>query len=417
MSDDPETDPATSNLNLSKYRFVIAALLLAGHLSVGLNIFTVSPIFPLVIDEYQISRAAAGLLVALPLLVAAALGLPSGMLIARVGIRRSFIIGWASIALLSLSGLAPNFLTLVLLRSVIGLGFAFVLTTSGPLLMQWFPTKEITIMNALTTAALSLGIALSVATAAPLSDFMDWQTALTVFALPGVAGLIAWMILGRESGGVPMSVQGLTLQEVGGVLRNRTVVLLLAADAGILVQYTAFTGWLPTFYNENRGISLSQAGFITGMLPLVGVFAVLVGGAVALRIRSPKVLFATSGVMAGLGGLGAFLFTEPQLIYPAVIVMGMGSWLYVPTLLTLPMQMNSMTPEKVAVVWGSFLTFSGFAMFVAPIFVGALRDVSGSFFPGLTIAALASWALLMAGLLMPRNVTESPARAAPGSGD
>ncbi|MAQ12835.1 MAG: hypothetical protein CL721_05690 [Chloroflexi bacterium] len=417
MSDDPETDPATSNLNLSKYRFVIAALLLAGHLSVGLNIFTVSPIFPLVIDEYQISRAAAGLLVALPLLVAAALGLPSGMLIARVGIRRSFIIGWASIALLSLSGLAPNFLTLVLLRSVIGLGFAFVLTTSGPLLMQWFPTKEITVMNALTTAALSLGIALSVATAAPLSDFMDWQTALTVFALPGVAGLIAWMILGRESGGVPMSVQGLTLQEVGGVLRNRTVVLLLAADAGILVQYTAFTGWLPTFYNENRGISLSQAGFITGMLPLVGVFAVLVGGAVALRIRSPKVLFATSGVMAGLGGLGAFLFTEPQLIYPAVIVMGMGSWLYVPTLLTLPMQMNSMTPEKVAVVWGSFLTFSGFAMFVAPIFVGALRDVSGSFFPGLTIAALASWALLMAGLLMPRNVTESPARAAPGSGD
>ena len=417
MSDDPETDPATSNLNLSKYRFVIAALLLAGHLSVGLNIFTVSPIFPLVIDEYQISRAAAGLLVALPLLVAAALGLPSGMLIARVGIRRSFIIGWASIALLSLSGLAPNFLTLVLLRSVIGLGFAFVLTTSGPLLMQWFPTKEITVMNALTTAALSLGIALSVATAAPLSDFMDWQTALTVFALPGVAGLIAWMILGRESGGVPMSVQGLTLQEVGGVLRNRTVVLLLAADAGILVQYTAFTGWLPTFYNENRGISLSQAGFITGMLPLVGVFAVLVGGAVALRIRSPKVLFATSGVMAGLGGLGAFLFTEPQLIYPAVIVMGMGSWLYVPTLLTLPMQMNSMTPEKVAVVWGSFLTFSGFAMFVAPILVGALRDVSGSFFPGLTIAALASWALLMAGLLMPRNVTESPARAAPGSGD
>ena len=336
MSDNPEANPETSNLGLSKYRFVIATLLLAGHLSVGLNVFTVSPILPLVIDEYQISRAAASLLVALPLLVAAALGLPSGMLIARVGIRRSFVIGWAAIGLLSLSGLAPNFVILVLLRSVIGLGFAFVLTASGPLLMQWFPTKEITVMNALTTAALSLGIAISVATAAPLSDFMDWQTALTVFALPGVAGLIAWMILGRESDGVPMSDQGITLREVGGVLRNRPVVLLLAADAGILVQYTAFTGWLPTFYNENRGISLSQAGFITGMLPLVGVFAVLVGGAVALRVRSPKVLFAASGVMAGLGGLGAFLFTEPELIYPAVIIMGMGSWLYVPTLLTLP---------------------------------------------------------------------------------
>ncbi len=57
----------------TRYRFVIAALVLSGHLSVGLNIFAVSPLLPLAIDEYDISRAAAGLLVALPLLVAAIL--------------------------------------------------------------------------------------------------------------------------------------------------------------------------------------------------------------------------------------------------------------------------------------------------------------------------------------------------------
>ena len=416
MADNPEHRPVTA-LGLRKYRFVIAAMLLAGHMSVGLNVFTVSPLLPLAIDEYEISRAAAGLLVALPLLVAAALGLPSGMLIARVGLRRSFFIGWAAVALLSLSGLAPNFITLLLLRSVVGLGFAFILTATGPLLMQWFRPKEITVMNALTTAALSLGIALSVATAAPLSKVMDWQMALTVFALPGIAGLLAWSILGRESGGTSMTGKGISLREVGGVLRNRSVVLLLAADAGILVQYTAFTGWLPTFYNEDRGISLSQAGFITGMLPLVGVFAVLAGGAIALRVTSPRALFSASGMLAGIGGLGAFLFSEPALIYPSVIVMGVGSWLYVPTLLTLPMQMDGMTQERVAVVWGSLLTFSGFAMFVAPIFVGALRDVSGSFFPGLAIAAVASWALLLAGLLMPRNTTEPQAQTAPSSGD
>jgi cyanate permease len=417
MAYDLEENSPTTNLGLSKYRFVIAAMLLAGHLSVGLNVFTVSPLLPLAIDDYEISRATAGLLVALPLLVAAALGLPSGMLIARVGLRRSFMIGWAAVGLLSLSALAPNFVALLLLRSVVGLGFAFILTATGPLLMQWFRPKEVTVMNAVTTAALSLGIALSVATAAPLSKVMDWQTTLTLFALPGVAGLIAWSVLGRESGGATMTGRGISFREVGIVLRNRSVVLLLAADAGILVQYAAFTGWLPTFYNEDRGISLSQAGFITGMLPLVGVFAVLVGGAVALRVTSPRVLFAASGVMAGLGGLGAFLFSEPALIYPSVVVMGVGSWLYVPKLLTLPMQMKGMTPERVAVVWGSFLTFSGFAMFVAPIFVGAVRDVSGSFFPGLAITAAASWALLLVGLLMPRNTTESPARTAPSSGD
>jgi cyanate permease len=208
-----------------------------------------------------------------------------------------------------------------------------------------------------------------------------------------------------------MTGAGISLREVGAVLRNRAVVLLLAADAGILVQYTAFTGWLPTFYNEDRGISLSQAGFITGLLPLVGVFAVLVGGVVALRVASPRALFAASGLLAGLGGLGAFLLPGQALIYPAVVIMGIGSWVYVPKLLTLPMQMPGMTPERVAVVWGSLLTFSGFAMFVSPIFVGGLRDISGSFIPGLAIAAAASWALLVAGILLPKNVTDSPARS------
>jgi len=417
MDDNPAEIPTATAPGLNKFRFVIAAMLLTGHMSVGLNIFTVSPLLPLAIDDYDINRATASLLVALPLLVAAALGLPAGILIARIGLRRAFMIGWAAVAVVSLSGFAPNFITLLLLRSATGVGFAFILTTTGPLLMQWFRPKEVTVMNALTTAALSLGIALSVATAAPLSKVMDWQMTLTIFALPAIAGLVAWSALGKDSGGVPMTGQGLSLREVGSVLRNRSVVLLLAADAGILVQYTAFTGWLPTFYNEDRGISLSQAGFITGILPLVGVFAVLAGGVVALRVSSPRALFAVSGVLAGVGGLGAFLFSETPLIYSSVIIMGVGSWLYVPRLLTLPMQMAGMTPERVAVVWGSLLTFSGFAMFIAPIFVGALRDATGSFFPGLAVAATASWALLIAGLLIPRNPADSPARAATGSGD
>ena len=409
MANDPEDISTKTTPTHSRYRMVMAALVLAGHLSVGLNVFAASPLLPLAIDDYDVNRATAGLLVALPLLVAAALGLPSGVLIARIGLRRAFIIGWTAVALVSLSGWAPNFTALVLLRSATGLGFAFILTATGPLLMQWFRPKEVTVMNALTTAALSLGIALSVATAAPLAELMDWQMALTIYALPGIAGLLAWLVLGRVSGGTPMTGAGISLREVSAVLRNRTVVILLAADAGILIQYAAFTGWLPTFYNEDRGISLSQAGFITGLLPLVGMFAVLAGGVVALRVASPRALFAASGLLAGLGGLGAFLLPGPALIYPAVVVMGIGSWVYVPKLLTLPMQMVGMTPERVAVVWGSLLTFSGFAMFVSPILVGGLRDISGSFIPGLAIAAAFSWALLLAGILLPRNATYPPA--------
>ena len=410
MADNASKDiPDKSTPTFKRDRFVIAALVLAGHLSVGLNVFAVSPLLPFAIDEYGINRTAAGLLVSMPLLVAAALGLPSGMLISHIGIRRAFTIGWAVVAVVSFSGLAPNFITLLILRSGIGLAFALFLTATGPLLMQWFRPKEILVMSGLTSAALSLGIALSVATAAPLAEVMASQTGLTVFGLPGIVGLVAWLALGKTNTGVSSSVSraSVPLREVAEVLRNRSVAFLVLADAGILVQYAAFTGWLPTFYNEIRGISLSQAGFITGLLPLVGVFAVLAGGVVALRMASPRSLFVVSGLMAGLGGLGAFLLPGTGGIYVAIVIVGIGSWLYVPTLLTLPMQMARMTPERVAVVWGSLLTFSGFAMFVAPILVGGLRDLSGSYIPGLAVCAAASWTLLLAGVLLPRNVADA----------
>ncbi len=132
MPNAPEDISNQSAPPFSRYRFVMAAMVLAGHLSVGLNVFAVSPLLPLAIDDYSINRATAGLLVSWPLLVAAALGLPSGMLIARIGLRRAFIVGWAAVALVSLSGLAPNFITLLLLRSGVGLGFAFILTATGP---------------------------------------------------------------------------------------------------------------------------------------------------------------------------------------------------------------------------------------------------------------------------------------------
>ena len=108
---------------------------------------------------------------------------------------------------------------------------------------------------------------------------------------------------------------------------------------------------------------------------------------------------------------------EPALIYPAVIILGIGSWLYVPTLLTLPMQMAGMTPETVAVVWGSLLTFSGLAMFLSPILVGALRDISGSFYTGFAICSAASWALLAAGFLLPRDVSENRTQTRQSSPD
>ena len=400
---------AAANPILSRYRWVMASMSLVGHLALGFNLFGISPVLPLAIADYGISNFAAGLLVSLPMLLAAAFGIPGGMLVARIGVKRAQFIAWGSMAVLALSFLAPNYGVMLVLRLAYGLGLAMLITSTGPLLMAWFSQREVLVMNSLNTAAVSLGVAIAVAGAAPLAEITDWKISMSVFGVVGVVGSIAWLALGRDAPLTGVRPAPISLRQTGIVLRDRTVILLVFTDAGVLVQYTALTGWLPTFFNDQLGLSLSAAGFITGMLPFVGVFAVLAGGIVPLRVDSPRGIFIASGLAAIVGGLGSYLLPNLPGIYAAAGILGFGSWFYVPILLTLPLRLPGITPQGLAVIYGSLMTFSGFAMFVAPILVGAIRDATGSFLPGFLICTAMSSTALLAGFLLPRDVSSGNA--------
>ena len=401
----------------------MAGMTLAAHLAAGLNLFALSPLLPLAIDDYGISHGAAGLLVSLPMLVGAAIGLPGGKVIARIGVKRSYMLAWIALGLLALAPVVPNFYVLLVLRLAYGVGLALMVVATGPLVMQWFKPKEMLVINSLNTALMSGGIAVSTAGAVPLADLLGWKMTLTVFSSLGIMGAMLWPLAPRDRN-TGEERPGISVREVISVLRMKTVALLVAADAGIFIQYTALTTWLPSFFEEVRGIPLEQGGYITSMLPFVGIFAVLAGGAVPLLFETFRARLAVfgklgellfsyrgilvlSGILAILGGLGAFLLASQAGIYVSVVVLGIGSWFYVPALLTIPMRLSGATPERVAAVWGSYMTFSGMGMFIFPILVGWLYDDFGSYYPGFVICAVASWALLIAGILLPRDAGAS----------
>ncbi|MCH8351827.1 MAG: MFS transporter [Chloroflexi bacterium] len=394
---------AVDLLHQSRYRFVIAALLLAAHLTVGVNLFAVAPILLPIIQDYDINLTTAGLLVALVPLVAAGFGLPGGIVTVKLGLRRAFIVAWFLMGLAALSAVAPNYLTLMALRLAYGLGIALVFTASGPLLLQWFRPREVLIMNGLNTAALSLGIALSVSTAAPLAGLVGWQFALGIYGSSGVIGAVAWLLAGKAPGETTHALTTISFSDVRAIISNKAILLLLAADAGVLIQYTALSAWLPTFYAEVRAMSPARAGFVAGLLPTVGVFAVLLGGFLPLRFGSARAFLIAPGLLVVVGGVGAFGLSNTAAVYASIILVGIGSWLYVPTLLSMTMDLVGRDPKGVALVWGSLITVSGFGMFLSPIVVGFIRDLTGSFLPGFYICAVAALSLLLAGILMPRT--------------
>ncbi|MCY4020894.1 MAG: MFS transporter [Chloroflexi bacterium] len=396
--------PVSDMRAYSRYRFVIAVLILWAHCSIGLNFFAVTPLLPLAIDDYDITRASASLLVALPTLVKACVGLPGSLIINRFGLNRVFTVSWFMLGMLALSPWIQEFYLMLLLRLLYGIGTGLMMTATASLIMQWFRPREVPIINTLLLIVISLGIAISIPLAAPLAKHTSWEGVLGVFGFIGLCGACAWTLCGRtQSTHIQESSSIFTLREVWEVFRDRTIFLLVVGDALVFVNYAAVTSWLPTFLHEFRGMNLDQAGYVTGLLPAVGIFAVLLGGFLAVRVQNRRLLFLGPGIMVAIGGFGAFLLRDPLAINLAILALGFGTWVYQPALLTLPMQLSWMTPRKITVVWGASLTIAGFGMFISPVVVGASRDLFGTFVPGFSIWAVFGCALIFTGVLLPKQ--------------
>ena len=393
-----------------------AGLILWAQFAHGMNVVALAPVLPLISEEYDISHTSGGLLLGVVMLIQGVFGLAGGAMVGRLGLKRVYTLGWIMSGAGTLTVLSPDFHGLLALRVVYGLGTAMLVPATGPLLMSWFRPRHLPVMTSLSVAALTVGTVVSLSTAAPLAGAIGWERGLGVFGAVALAGAVVWLFWGgtREEEGVRPAVTPF-VTEVWSVLRSPTVLLLGFALSACFAQYITLSGWLPTFYHETREMSLTKAGFLVSVLPFVGIFAVLLGGFLPLKIKPKRLFLIVPGAMVGLGGLGSFLIDSTALTYLSVVVLGLGTWLCVPTLLTIPTELPGMTSRRMGLYWGWTMTVTGFSNFASPLVVGAMRDSLDSFTPGFLVFALLSWFLFVAGFLLPRGGpqgSEGPASAA-----
>ena len=149
----PDDRPAPQDGVFNRYRFVVAGLIMLAHFSVGLNYFSVAPVFPLIMEDLGVNRATVSLLVALALLIHAVFGLPGGVIAGRFGAEKVYLLAWILVGMSAFSSFAENFATLLVLRLAYGIGFGLIIPTTAPILIRWMKPREITVMNGLDTVS------------------------------------------------------------------------------------------------------------------------------------------------------------------------------------------------------------------------------------------------------------------------
>src|SRR5581483_872730 len=161
------------------------------------NMYTTQAILPVFSKDFSISAPTAGLTVSLLVLAVAVGSLFYGPLSDRVG-RKAVIVGASFLVIIPtlLCGFAPNFITLVVLRTAQGLLMPGLTSVAIPYVNEEFEGKGRGLAMGIYVSGLTLGGLFARVGSAALTGWFDWRIAMEAFTLPTlIAAIFMWRFL------------------------------------------------------------------------------------------------------------------------------------------------------------------------------------------------------------------------------
>jgi MFS transporter, CP family, cyanate transporter len=366
----------------------------------------VGPLIPLIRADLGASYAVLGLLTAIPVLCMGLFAPLGAGVAAWLGVRTAVA---ASVGILVAFGvlraLAPGVELLVVLTFGVGLGIAL----SGPMLPMFVRTalpQRLVRGTSAYAAGTVLGAAVSTALAVLLAGVVGgWRAALLLFALVGLASVLAWWWLtrgvtpGDASASSPASSRRPGLGELPW---RRGVAWLLGVVFGLQSWlYYGTTAWLASVYLE-RGWSAADAGLVVGLLNFAILGGTLVAPSLGRRIRTRRSQLIVAAAVSTLGILGFSLLPQAAFLWALVVGTGLGTEFTL--VLTLPTDISD-DPREVGGA-AALMLLVGYAIAAAgPFILGVGRDATGSFAASLWLLAGIALALVaVSGTLHPARL-------------
>jgi len=399
--------PEVFNLEVateSRYRFIVGAIILLAMLAAGALWVAPGPLFPLIMRDLSADRTTVSWLTSIVSLVMGICAIPAGILASRIGLKRTFAIGFFLMTSAVLSPFCSNVMPLLATRILFALGVAMTFPVAGGLIMQWFHGRELPLFNGLNSSSISLGNTIVLFTAVPVANAFGWKAPLTTYGVVCLVFALSWLILGKENRSYSSGLDNESPPiNIITVLKRKTTIILGLTVAGPFILFMAISSWLPTYYNEVFGIPLSQASWMTGLFPIFGIVGCILGGVLPMRTGLRKPFLLIPGGLISLAALGTFLINNTIINCISIALFGMCDYIFVPVVFTLCMELPDVTPPIATLVIAAMLAIGNVCGFTGPMIVGFLTDLTGSYLPGMLVCSLLGFSLFVGGLLLPET--------------
>jgi len=280
-------------------------------------------------DDFSLNDATAGIFPFMVFIWFFIFGVPTGMLMNRIGRKKTVMLSlFLTILALLLPLIDYSFAVMAVAFSLLGIGNAVMQTSLNPLVASITGGENLS--STLTFGQFIKAIASFIApylamwgaTAVIPTAGLDWRVLFAVFL---VIGLAATTLLGitpieeeKPEGKPSTVVQCLRLLGVPVVLLSFFgIVCHVGIDVG--VNTTA-----PKILQERLGMTLNEAAFATSLYFIFRTLGCLTGSAI-LRVMRGRTFFIISVVLLALSMLLLFTETSRWLLYAAIAMVGLGN--------------------------------------------------------------------------------------------
>lgn len=354
------------------------------------------PLAPDIARALALTPAQKGLMVAVPTLAGAALRVVNGLLVDRIGPKRSGAIsqviviaglfaGW-TLGVTSFAGT----LALGVVLGFAGASFAIAL----PLASRWYPPAHQGKAMGLAGMGNS-GTVLAALFAPTLAKLFGWNAVLGLACIPLAIVFAAYLLMAKDPPNQPAPKN---LAEYLRPLQQADAWSLMGFYAVTFGGFVGLAASLPIYFTDRFGLSAVQAGYATAACVFAGSLVRPMGGALADAIGGVKALTAVFVVAAAaLAGvtLAGSVATALACFVLAMLALGVGNG-----------SVFQLVPQRFAAEIGVMTGLVGMAGGVGGFYLasslGLAKQWTGSFAPGFLI--FASLALLaLVALMLVKN--------------
>lgn len=372
-----------------RYWYRVVALCFLGWIFMYADRTVLSPVLPMIGQEFRLNESQLGLISSLFFLAYTALQIPTGILADRYSRKRVLILGYLVFGVGTiLSGLAGSYGLLLAGAVITGLGESTYYPTQFAISSSTIPTRHRGVMLAIINSGQAVGVSLGLLLSSyfSLELGLGWRTPFIVLGVGTIATALLFTRAVREPARPENSGPTASGRSLLGVaFGNRNLVLVYCLNFCSLYGFFMVLTWLPYYLITDRGYHGTEVGVISSLVVWTSVPGALlwsylsdrIGRLGLIRLLSPLACLSLLAV--------PYAGTYPLLVIALCAYGLVGKLAMDPVIAAL---VADLAPRAAYGTVYGVLNFAGMASSIlAPVLTGWIAASTGSLLVGFYVAS------------------------------